>query len=96
MTGQGVEDQAILAAVRGVDPIRSVPTVTVSRVSGRRIIAVRVALPASLGLPEVVRVVDRVHAAVAALAPEAAVFVEPYLAVDPAAPTEAIVIRARE
>ncbi|WP_375400801.1 hypothetical protein [uncultured Amnibacterium sp.] len=96
MVGQGVHEQAILDAVGAIEPVRAVLAVTISEADGRPLIALRVGLPATLGLPEVVRVVGQVQGAVARVAPGARVFVEPESAVDPAAPTEAILIRALE
>lgn len=96
MAGQGVHEQAILDAVRAIEPVRAVLAVAISEAEGRPLIALRVGLSSALGLPEVVRVVDQVQGAVARVAPGARVFVEPEPAVDTAAPTEAIIIRALE
>lgn len=96
MVGQGVHEQAVLDAVLALQPVRTVLAVAVGEADRRPLIALRVGLSPTLGLPEVVRVVDQVQGAVARVAPGARVFVEPAPAVDSAAPTEAIVIRALE
>lgn len=93
---QGFDEQAVVDAVLAVAPVRAVLAMVVGEAHAQPVVALRVTLPPALGLPDVVRAIDQVRTAVAQVAPRARAFVEPDLAVDPEAPTEAIVIRALE
>lgn len=96
MAGSGVHEQAVLDAVRAIEPVRAVLAIAITDADDRPLVALRVGVPSALGMPDVARVIGQVQAAVAGVAPGALTFVEPVPAVDPAAPTEAIVIRALE
>jgi divalent metal cation (Fe/Co/Zn/Cd) transporter len=91
--------QAIAQAVGRVRNVHTVPLVRLAHEDGteRAVVVVRVGLPPTLPLAEVVTVIAHVQLTVARLAPPgAAVHVEPDVAVDEATPTEAIVIRGME
>lgn len=96
MDGSGEREQAILDAVLALEPVRAVLTIAIGDADARPLIALRVGVQSALGMTDVARVIGQVQAAVAQVAPGARTFVEPEPAVDPAAPTEAIVIRALE
>jgi divalent metal cation (Fe/Co/Zn/Cd) transporter len=98
MSGSAAQ-QAIVQAVGRVKHVTTVPLVRLAHEDGtdRAVVVVRIGLPPTLALPEVVTVIAHVQLTVARLMPKgAAVHVEPDVAADEATPTEAIVIRGME
>lgn len=95
----GDATEGIAQAVGRVRNVRTVPLVRYAHedATGRPVVVVRVGLPPTLPLTEVVTAIAHVQLTLARLVPQGAVVhVEPDVAVDEATPTEAIVIRGSE
>ena len=94
MTAGDLED-AVTDAVRRVPDVRGVSTVHIGQeLDGRPLVAIRIGVPPTFGLTDVVKVIARAQLAAGRVVPNgSAIFVEPDVAADQATPTDAIVVR---